>query len=216
MIPQTAAGSNGQPDSSATATLPSLFGILPGASPRKAASRRQKNADIAPDLDEPAPKQSGSSTSTNTEARAPESGNRPGSNARTAGLGKSKPSGVRRAQRAPRRRFRPVQVRDRRFIHTFLLAAAKTAPTGQMMIDFVRERSDGVFVLSAGVVYRELHALEKERLIAVRRDDRERRYTLTDLGKRVLVTRQREWQAFSHGLARLLDEAADGDRRRRE
>jgi len=216
MTPQTAAGSNGQPDSSATATLPSLFGIVPCASPRETTPRRQKDVEKPPYLDKPAAMQSGSSTSTNKKAHAPQSRNRRSSNARTAGLGKETPSGVRREQRAQRRRFRPVQVRDRRFIHTFLLTAAKTAPTGQMMIDFVRERSDGVFDLSPGVVYRELHALEKERLIAVRRDDRERRYTLTDLGKRVLVARQREWQAFSHGLARLLDEADDGDRRRRE
>ena len=85
-----------------------------------------------------------------------------------------------------------------------------------MVIDFVRERSDGVFDLSAGVVYRELHALQKERLISVRRDDRERRYTLTNLGERVLAMRRREWEVFSHGLARLLEEADDGDRRRRE
>jgi DNA-binding PadR family transcriptional regulator len=83
-----------------------------------------------------------------------------------------------------------------------------------MLIDFVRECSDGVFVLPSAVVYRELHTLEKERLIAVRRDSRERRYTLTDLGERILATRRREWEAFSHGVARLLAEADDGDPRR--
>jgi DNA-binding PadR family transcriptional regulator len=83
-----------------------------------------------------------------------------------------------------------------------------------MLIDFVREGSDGVFVLSPGVVYRELHTLEKERFIAVRGHGRERRYMLTDLGARVLATRRREWETFSHGMARLLAEADDRDRRR--
>jgi DNA-binding PadR family transcriptional regulator len=214
MTPLSAAGSNGQPDSVATGTLPSLFGIAAGSPPRKTAPRRQRHVEIASDLDEPAAMQPRSSTAKSAEAHASDARNRRGSNARTAGAGKSTPSGVPREQRARSRRFRPVQVRDRRFIHTFLLAGATTAPTGQMMIDFLRERSDGVFVLSAGVVYRELHALEKERLIAVGRDGRERRYTLTDLGERVLAARRREWEAFSHGLARLLDEA--DDRRRRE
>jgi DNA-binding PadR family transcriptional regulator len=85
-----------------------------------------------------------------------------------------------------------------------------------MLIEFVRECSDGVFVLPAGVVYRELHMLEKERLITVRRDSRERRYTLTELGERVLTTRRREWETFSHGVARLLEEADDSDQLRRE
>ena len=216
MTPLSAARFNGQPDNVATGTLASLFGVASGSSPRKTARHGQRDVEIASGLDEPAAMQPGSSTSKGTEAYAPDLRNRRGSNARTAGMGRSTPSGVPREQRAPSRRFRPVQVRDRRFIQTFLLAAAKTAPTGQMVIDFVRERSDGVFDLSAGVVYRELHALQKERLISVRRDDRERRYTLTNLGERVLAMRRREWEVFSHGLARLLEEADDGDRRRRE
>ena len=85
-----------------------------------------------------------------------------------------------------------------------------------MLIDFVSECSDGVFVLSTGVVYRELHMLEKERLITVRRGSRERRYTVTDLGKGVLAARRREWEAFSHGVARLLEQADDDDQPRRE
>jgi len=85
-----------------------------------------------------------------------------------------------------------------------------------MLIDFVRECSDGVFVLPPGVVYRELHTLEKERLITVRRGSRQRRYTLTDLGKSVLAARRREWETFSHGVARLLEESDNDDQPRRE
>src|SRR5215212_8246980 len=147
------------------------------------ASRCSLVVEGATAIDESAAVQPGSSTSKRTEAYASGSRVKRGSIARMAGRTESPPAAVPPAQRASRRRFRPVQVRDRRFIHIFLLVAATRAPTGQMLIDFVRECSDGVFVLPPGVVYRELHTLEKERLIAVRRGGRERRYTLTDLGK---------------------------------
>jgi DNA-binding PadR family transcriptional regulator len=213
MTSLSAAGSNGRPDSSVTRTLSSLFGVAAASSPRKAVPRRRRDVEeISSDLDQPAAVQPEPSTSKRTEVSAPGSRNRPGSLARVAGSSESTPAAA-PVRRAPSSRLRPVQVRDRRFIHIFLLAAATRAPTGQMLIDFVRECSDGVFVLSTGVVYRELHTLEKERLITVRRDSRQRRYTLTDLGERVLAARRREWETFSYGVDRLLEDADDGDRR---
>jgi PadR family transcriptional regulator, regulatory protein PadR len=217
MTALSAAGSNGQPSGSVARTLSSLFGIAAASSPGEAVARRRRDVEeITSELDESAAVQPGSSTSKRTEAYASGSRVKRGSIARTAGRRESPPASVPQAQRAPRRRFRPVQVRDRRFIHIFLLVAATRAPTGQMLIDFVRECSDGVFVLPPGVVYRELHTLEKERLITVRRGSRQRRYTLTDLGKSVLAARRREWETFSHGVARLLEESDDDDQPRRE
>jgi DNA-binding PadR family transcriptional regulator len=213
MTSLSAAGSNGRPDSSVTRTLSSLFGVAAASSPRKVVPRRRRDVEeISSDLDQPGGMQPESSTSKHTEVPTPDSRNRRGSVARVAGSSESIPAAA-PMRRAPSSRFRPVQVRDRRFIHIFLLAAATRAPTGQMLIDFVSECSDGVFVLSTGVVYRELHMLEKERLITVRRGSRQRRYTLTDLGERVLAARRREWETFSHGVDRLLEEADDGDRR---
>lgn len=213
MTSLSAAVADGQPNSAATRNLSSMFGIAAASSLRKVVPRRKKDIEKATSkFDEPGAAQPESSQSNSTEADAPESRNRRGPIARIGGSSQAAPAATRREQRGPSRRFRTVQVRDRRFIHTFLLAAAKTAPTGPMLIDFVKEGSDGVFDLSPGVVYRELHRLEKERLITVRRDSRERRYTLTELGQRILASRRGEWEAFSHGVTRLFEEADVGER----
>ena len=117
---------------------------------------------------------------------------------------------------APRRRFGAVKVRDRQHVDLLLLAAAATGPAnGHELIDLVRERSDGLFTLSLPVVVQQLHRLTNNRLLQVTGDrGARRRYFPTPLGERVLATRRREWEAFSHGLDRVLDAADDGDRSR--
>ena len=156
MTSLSAARSNGQPDSSIARTVSSLFGVAAASSPRKDIPRRQREVEETTlELDQPAAVQPESSTSKGTGPYGPDSRNRRGSPTRIAGRSASTLAAVPPEQRAPSRRFRPVQVRDRRFIHIFLLTAATRAPTGQMLIDFVREGSDGVFVLSPGVAYRE-------------------------------------------------------------
>jgi DNA-binding PadR family transcriptional regulator len=109
--------------------------------------------------------------------------------------------------RARRRRLRPLQVHDRRLIHALLLTAVKGCPEGQNLIDRIRETSDGEILLPAGVVYRELHRLEKERLIEVCRETGKRRYTITPIGDRVLSMRRRQWNDFVYGFARMLEVA---------
>jgi DNA-binding PadR family transcriptional regulator len=112
--------------------------------------------------------------------------------------------------RAPRRRHGVVEVRDRRHVDLLLLAAAKEGPAnGQELIDLVRARSDGIFVLSLRIVVHELHRLANDRLMRVTGNGRVRRYSLTPLGERVLATRRREWQALSHGLDGVLGAADD-------
>jgi DNA-binding PadR family transcriptional regulator len=113
---------------------------------------------------------------------------------------------------APQRRFGVVKVRDRQHIDLILLAAATKGPaTGHELIDLVRERSGGLFEPSLRIVIHELHRLANNRLMQVTGNGRVRRYSLTPLGKRALATRRREWEAFSHGLDRVLDAADDLD-----
>ena len=112
---------------------------------------------------------------------------------------------------APRRRSRVVEVRDRRHVDVLLLAAATAGPAnGHELIDRVRRRSGGLFVLSPRVVIHQLHRLTSNRLVRVVGDGRVRRYAVTPLGERVLATRRREWETFSHGF----DKALDAGRRR--
>jgi DNA-binding PadR family transcriptional regulator len=117
--------------------------------------------------------------------------------------------------RAPRRWLGVVEVRDRRHLDLLLLAAATKGPAnGHELIDLVRERSDGLFVLSLRVVIHELHRLAHNRLMQVTGNGRVPRYSLTPLGERVLATRRREWEALSHGLNRVLDATDDLDQSR--
>jgi DNA-binding PadR family transcriptional regulator len=119
------------------------------------------------------------------------------------------------AARAPRRRFGVVEVHDRRHIDLLLLAAAaKGQASGRELVELVRERSDGVFVLSLRIVVHELHRLANKRLMRVTGDGGVRRYSVTPLGERVLAARRREWDALSHGLDSVLDAAADVGRGR--
>lgn len=135
--------------------------------------------------------------------------------ARPAGTPAPTPTGTRRRSgtRVPRRRFLAVEVRDRQHVDALLLAAARRgASSGRAFIDLVRQRSDGVFVLSERTVYHELRRLKKERLIQVRWSGDARRYRLTDLGERVLATRRRQLEAYAHGFDGVLTAADDGGR----
>jgi DNA-binding PadR family transcriptional regulator len=110
------------------------------------------------------------------------------------------------ADPTPRRRFGVVKVRDRQHVGLLLLAAATKGPAnGYELTALVRERSDGLFVLSLRTVIHELHRLVNNRLMQVTGGEGARRYSLTPLGERVLATRRREWEAFSRGLDSVLD-----------
>ena len=111
------------------------------------------------------------------------------------------------------RRLRTVRVRDRQHISMLLLAVAAKGPArGREITELVRKSSGGVFKLSEGTVFRELHRLRDDQLLRVTRSGGVHRYSLTPLGRRILATRRREWEAFSNGLDRVL-EAADGSSR---
>lgn len=113
--------------------------------------------------------------------------------------------------RSARRGVRITRIRDRRQLDALLLAAAITGPTGaQQFIDHIREHSEGAILLSLNTVHHELYRLKKDRLIRLAREQGRRRYLLTELGERGLMTRRREWHALSRGFDKVF-EAADGD-----
>jgi PadR family transcriptional regulator PadR len=79
----------------------------------------------------------------------------------------------------------------------------------------IRERSDGAFDPSEGSLYPALHALESEgALVATWRDGdkgpRRRYYRITPHGQGLLAEHEREWAAFSVGVARALGEPNRG------
>jgi DNA-binding PadR family transcriptional regulator len=133
--------------------------------------------------------------------------------ARPPGTAVPTPDAPRRSDgHTPRRRFHGVKVRDRQHVDMLLLAAATTGPAnGRELIDLVRERSGGLIQLPVNTVYRELHRLANNRLMRTTSSGSARRYLLTPLGERVLATRRREWETFSHGFDRVLETTDDGD-----
>jgi DNA-binding PadR family transcriptional regulator len=197
------AADDGHHRRSVAVDLSSVFGAAAAALPRNIRGRRPRQSR------EPDPVESEimeddvpDTTRRHRSAAGPARAAEPGQVARPAGAP------------PPRRRFGVVKVRDRQHVDLLLLAAATQGPAnGYELIDLVRERSDGLFVLSLRIVVHELRRLSNNRLMQVTGNERVRRYSLTPLGERVLATRRREWEAFSHGLNRVLDTADDLDRR---
>lgn len=75
----------------------------------------------------------------------------------------------------------------------------------------IRERSDGAFDPSEGSLYPALHALESDgALVATWRDGdkgpRRRYYRITPHGQGLLAEHERQWAAFSVGVAKALRE----------
>jgi len=73
----------------------------------------------------------------------------------------------------------------------------------------IRERSDGAVAPSEGSLYPALHALEGDGALvatwrASDRGPRRRYYRITPHGQRSLAEHEREWAAFSVGVARAL------------
>ena len=198
--------------------LSSVFGAAAAAlSRRRIRTRRPRRArepeERTSDADEPAAGKSDPVEPEIMEVDVYDTSNRRAPAAarsvRTAAPG---PVSRRSDASAPRRRFSVVNVRDRQHVDLLLLAAAKGPATGREFIDLVRERSDGVFVLSLRTVIHQLHRLANNRLMQATENRRVRCYSLTPLGERVLATRRREWEAFSHGFNRALDAVDNIDR----
>jgi DNA-binding PadR family transcriptional regulator len=202
---------NGGDGDAAADGLSSVFGAAAASSLRNVRRREEQAGHEDMYVDEPADGSTEFIESEPSEAQVPETRQGEVQRGRNSGESESTSALAGAQERAMRARMHPVQVRDRRLIHALLLAAAKGCPPDHKLIDVLCKNSDGVFVLSPGLVYRELHILERERLIDVSRDGRSRQYILTQAGERVLKLRQRQWEAYSHGFARLLEECDDDD-----
>lgn len=80
---------------------------------------------------------------------------------------------------------------------------------GYEMIKNFEIMSNGAFSLKEGTLYPILHALEKKEHIESYWDLNEGRkrkyYRITDKGKKSLVEKQDEWQAFSFAMKSILE-----------
>lgn len=191
--------------------LSSVFGAAAASSLRNVTDHgRGVESETSP-IDEPVAQRS---DSVDEERREEDAVDPQASGARTRQVPngtEASPACTRPRDRARRVLLHPLQVRDRRLIHALLLAAVKGCPEGRNLIDYIRGTSDGGVVLPAGVVYRELHRLEKERLLEAGHEKGKRRYTITSIGDRVLSMRRRQWDDFAYGFARILEWADHGD-----
>lgn len=188
---------------SAPSDLSSAFGISAVSTQRGAATRRvrgrRRGAEPVPDSDGLTGLRSEPPASTTVEDDVQNTGGRGATTAARSG------------SRTTRRPFRVVRVRDRQDVDVLLLAVAAEQPSGgRAFIDLVRERSNGVFVLTERTVHHELHRLRNNRLIRLTSTGGARRYQLTELGARVLATRRRQWEAYSGGFYAVLEAADDG------
>ena len=81
---------------------------------------------------------------------------------------------------------------------------------GYAIIEALRHRSGGVFVLQEGSVYPALHRLEEEGLLSSRWTDeagrRRRTYRLTRRGHNALGVRRRAWSEFARAVDSVLAE----------
>jgi transcriptional regulator len=86
-----------------------------------------------------------------------------------------------------------------------LLAILENGPAhGYVIIEQLRERSQGTFDLPEGTVYPALHRLEEDGLLSSAWSEnagrRRRIYSLTEKGQQVLARRQQEWRKFAKAV----------------
>jgi DNA-binding PadR family transcriptional regulator len=92
-----------------------------------------------------------------------------------------------------------------------LLAVLRAGPAhGYAIIEALRHRSDGAFVLPEGTIYPALHRLERAGLLASHWSEaggrRRRVYALTEQGVATLAEYQQEWQRFSRGVEAVIED----------
>lgn len=86
-----------------------------------------------------------------------------------------------------------------------LLAALQEGPAhGYVLIERLRDRSNGEFEFPEGTIYPALHRLERAGLLASRWADaggrRRRVYSLTRRGRTGLQRRTGDWDRFAHAV----------------
>jgi len=90
-------------------------------------------------------------------------------------------------------------------LELLLLAVLADGPAhGYVVIESLRQRSEGVFDLPEGTIYPALHRLESQGLLGSRWSEdsarRKRIYHLTPKGQQVLSNRQDEWKKFARAI----------------
>ncbi|MBA2295347.1 MAG: helix-turn-helix transcriptional regulator [Actinobacteria bacterium] len=94
-------------------------------------------------------------------------------------------------------------------VDVLLLSVLRTGEAhGYRIVELVREQSEGAFDLAEGTVYPALYRLERAGELASRWETvggrRRRVYRLTRRGRRELVRRRREWEAYSRAMGAAL------------
>jgi PadR family transcriptional regulator PadR len=90
-----------------------------------------------------------------------------------------------------------------------LLSALAEGPShGYLLIERLRERSDGAFDLPEGTVYPALHRLERDGLLSSEWTEapgrRRRVYRLTRAGRAALGRRETEWRSFARAVEAVI------------
>ena len=90
-------------------------------------------------------------------------------------------------------------------LELLLLAVLADGPAhGYVVIESLRQRSEGVFDLPEGTIYPALHRLESQGLLGSHWSEdtprRKRIYHLTPKGQQVLSNRQDAWKKFSRAI----------------
>jgi PadR family transcriptional regulator PadR len=94
-------------------------------------------------------------------------------------------------------------------LEMLLLAVIRDGATyGYVIIEALRERSDGTFTLPEGTIYPALHRLEHFGAVKSRWADvggrRRRVYALTLSGRRLLRSQERGWEVFQKAIGSVL------------
>ena len=90
-----------------------------------------------------------------------------------------------------------------------VLATLRGSPAhGYVIIERLKERSDGAFDLAEGTIYPVLHRLETDALLTsswkVAGGRRRRVYRLTRIGRAALSVREQDWNRFAAAVDTVL------------
>lgn len=80
---------------------------------------------------------------------------------------------------------------------------------GYQIMRELEERSEGYFTMTAALLYPTLHELEQDGLVSSEWEDgqgkrRRKYYTITEEGRKVLVSSRAEWERFVSSLFKTL------------
>jgi len=94
-------------------------------------------------------------------------------------------------------------------VDLLLLSVLEDGPAhGYVLVETLRERSEGAFDLAEGTVYPSLYRLERRGLVSSRWETvggrRRRVYRLTSRGRGALERQRTEWRTFAEAVEAVL------------